>query len=71
MMPEHWNERAHRVVLTGEPPPEYSFAVQMVNMLQNMSVMGLYGACAHVGSKIEQDDNETYRKWMRILHHGR
>ena len=48
MMPEDWIEMAQRVVLTGDPPPEYSYAEQMINLLLNMGEMGFQGALPHV-----------------------
>lgn len=50
MAPESWSQWSYRVLVTGEPPPEFSQYEQWLKLLQNMSTWGLWAAKKHIST---------------------
>ena len=50
MAPENWSQWSYRVLVTGEPPPQFSQYDQWLLLLDNMAKWGLWGARQHMST---------------------
>ena len=50
MAPKTWSDWSYRVLVSGDPPPQFSQYDQLLKLVDNMAVWGLYGAKRHLSS---------------------